>query len=244
VLRCSVAGGFWLDWDWRRAEKDLRSAVSLNPSYASGHHYLAIVLSNLGRHVEALATMGNARRLDPLSPALRAVSGQLFFQARNFEQAEDQARHALALNSDFWLGHLILGKVYERTQRSAAALTEFDAAFQLSEGNTEALSLKGYTMALMGRRTEAEQIMRTLLETARARFVPPYNVALLYAGLGDTDAAYEWLEKARLIRDIHMVFLTVEPKWDPLRGHASFQSLLQRCGLPRLEARDALLART
>jgi TolB-like protein/tetratricopeptide (TPR) repeat protein len=146
---------FWLDWDWCRAEKDLRRAVLLNPSYATVHHYLAIVLSNLGRHTEALAIMGNARRLDPLSPVLRAVSGQLFFQARNFEQAEGQARQALALNSDFWLGHLFLGKVYERTQRSAAALTEFDIAFQLSEGNTEALSLKGYTMALMGRRTES-----------------------------------------------------------------------------------------
>ena len=237
---CTSSGavGFWLDWDWRRAERDLRRAVMLNPSYASAHRYLAHVLSNLGRHTEALAIMGNARRLDPLSPALYAVSGQLFFQARQFEHAENQAGHALALHSDFWLGHLVLGKVYERTQRAAAALTEFDTAFQLSEGNTEALSLKGYTMAVMGRRREAEQVMRTLLETARTRFVPPYNVALLYAGLGDSDAAHEWLEKGRLSRDVHMVFLTVEPKWDALRGQPSFQSLLQRCGLPLLETGD------
>jgi TolB-like protein/Flp pilus assembly protein TadD len=238
---CTSSGAvsFWLDWDWRRAERDLRRAVTLNPSYASAHRYLAHVLSNLGHHIEALAIMGNARRLDPVSPALYAVSGQLLFQARRFEHAETQARHALALHSDFWLGHLVLGKVYERTHRAAAALTEFDTAFQLSEGNTEALSLKGYTMSVMGRRREAGQVLRTLLETARTRFVPPYNVALLYAGMGDSDAAYEWLEKGRLSRDVHMVFLTVEPKWDPLRGQPSFQSLLQRCGLPLLEASDA-----
>lgn len=232
--------GFWLDWDWRRAEQDLKLAIALNPSYATGHRYLAHVLSNLGRRTEALAIMGNARRLDPLSPALHAVSGQLSFQARQFEQAEDQARHALALHSEFWLGHLILGKVYERTHRAAAALTEFDAAFQLSEGNTEALSLKGYTLAAMGRRREAEQVLRTLLQSSQARFVPPYNFALLCAGLGDSDAAYEWLEKARLVRDVHMVFLTVEPKWDPLRAQPQYQTLLQRCGLPVLEPGNIL----
>jgi TolB-like protein/Flp pilus assembly protein TadD len=237
---CTSSGvvAFWLDWDWRRAEQELRRAVLLNPSYASGHRFLAHVLSNLGRHAEALAVMGNARRLDPLSPALHAVSGQLLLQARQFEHAADEAQHALALHSEFWLGHLILGKAYERTQRAAAALAEFDTAFQLSEGNTEALSLKGYTLAAMGRRTQAEQVLRTLLETARTRFVPPYNVALLYAGLGIADAAYECLEQARLVRDVHVVFLTVEPKWDPLRGQPAFQSLLQRCGLPVLDAAE------
>jgi TolB-like protein/Flp pilus assembly protein TadD len=243
---CTSSGvvGFWLDWDWRRAERELRQAILLNPSYASGHRYLAHVLSNLGRHAEALAVMGNARRLDPLSPALQAVSGQLSFQARQFEQAEDQARHALSLHSDFWLGHLVLGKVCERTQRTPAALVEFDAAFQLSEGNTEALSLKGCAMAAMGRRTEAERVLRTLVETARARFVPPYNVALLHASLGNSEAAFEWLEKARLVRDVHMVFLTVEPKWDPLRSQPAFAALLQRCGLPLPSAAGVLTSRS
>jgi TolB-like protein/Flp pilus assembly protein TadD len=222
---------FWLDWDWRRAEQELRGAVARNPSYASGHRYLAHVLSNLGRHTEALAIMANACRLDPLSPALHAVSGQLNYQAAQFGAAEEQARRALALNSDFWLGHLILGKVCERTQRYAAAVTECDTAFHLSEGNTEALSLKGYVMAQMGRRTEADQILKTLLETSRTRFVPPYNIALLYAGLGALDAACEWLEKARLIRDVHIVFLPIEPKWNALRSYPAFRSLLERCAL-------------
>jgi TolB-like protein/Flp pilus assembly protein TadD len=235
---CTSSGavGFWLDWDWERAERELRRAVSLNPSYASAHRFLAHVLSNLGRHGEALAVMANARRLDPLSPALHAVSGQLFYQARQFEQADEQARRALSLQSEFWLGHFILGKVYQQTGRSAAALPECDAAFQISEGNTEALSVKGYTLARMGRRTEAQRVLYTLLETARTRFVPPYNLALLHAGLEDSGAVYEWLEKARLIRDVHMVFLTVEPKWDPFRGDPEFQSLLRRCGLPSVEA--------
>jgi TolB-like protein/Flp pilus assembly protein TadD len=230
---CASSGivAFWLDWDWRRGEQELRGAVARNPSYASGHRYLAHVLSNLGRHTEALAIMANACRLDPLSPALHAVSGQLFYQAAQFGAAEEQARRALALNSDFWLSHLILAKVCEQTQRYAAAVTECDTAFQLSEGNTEALSIKGYVMAQMGRRTEADQILKTLLHTAETRFVPPYNVALLYAGLGAPDAAFEWLEKARLIRDVHIVFLPVEPKWHALRGHPAFRLLLERCAL-------------
>lgn len=236
---CASSGivAFWLDWDWRRAEQELRDAVARNPSYASGHRYLAHVLSNLGRHTEALAIMGMACRLDPLSPALHAVNGQLSYQAAHFGEAEEHARRALALNSDFWLGHLILGKVYERTQRYAAAVTAFETAFHLSEGNTEALSLKGYAITQMGRRTEADQILKTLLDTSRTRFVPPYNVALLYAGLGSSDAACEWLEKARLIRDVHLVFLPVEPKWNGLRALPAFRALLERCALatPRID---------
>ena len=237
---CTSSGvvAFWLDWDWRRAEQELRRAISLNPSYVSGHRFLAHVLSNLGRHREALDVMAEARRLDPLSPVLHAVSGQLFFQARQFEDAEGEARHAITVDSEFWLGHLILGKVYERTERTAAALAEFEAAFQFSEGNTEALSLKGYVLAQMGRRREAELVLGTLLETARSRFVPPYNVAMVYAGLDDSQSAYEWLEKARLARDVHMVFFMVDPKWDQLRSRASFRSLIQRCGLPVIEEHD------
>lgn len=222
---------FWLDWDWPRAEQELRRAISLNPSYATGHRFLAHVLSNLGRHSEALASIENALRLDPVSPVLHALAGQLLFQARKFTEAEDQAHQCLTLHSDFWLGHLILGKVYEQTLRSAAALKEFDIAFQLSEGNTEALSLKGYTLAGMARRREAELVMRTLIETANTRFVPPYNVALLLAGMNEMDKAFQWLETARLRRDVHMVFLTVEPKWDSLRNEPRFQRLLQECGL-------------
>jgi TolB-like protein/Flp pilus assembly protein TadD len=229
---------FWLDWDWPRAERELRRAISLNPSYATGHRFLAHVLSNLGRHAEALATIENALRLDPLSPVLHALAGQLFFQARQFGKAEDQAHQSLTLHSDFWLGHLILGKVYEQTQRSAAALKEFDTAFQLSEGNTEALSLKGYTLAAMGRRREAEQVMRTLIETAKIRFVPPYNLALLFASLNEMDSAYQSLEKARLSRDVHIVFLTVEPKWDRLRHEPRFQRLVQECGLLSPDVRN------
>ena len=230
---CTSSGavGFWLDWDWRRAEQNLRRAISLNPSYASGYRFLAHVLSNSGHHSEALAVMANARRLDPLSPVLHAVSAQLAYQAGLFKEAEDHARHALSLHSDFWLGHLLLAKVYEQTERSAVALAECDLAFQLSEGNTEALSLKGYTLAKTGRRIEAEQIVRTLLITAQSRPVPPYNVALVHAGLGDSNAMYEWLEKARVARDVHVVFLTVEPKWDRFREQAAFQELLERCGL-------------
>jgi len=71
----------------------------------------------------------------------------------------------------------------------------------------------------------------TLLHTARTRFVPPYNVALLHAGLGASDAALEWLEKARVVRDVHIVFLPVEPKWNALRGHPAFRLLLDCCAL-------------
>jgi TolB-like protein/Flp pilus assembly protein TadD len=236
----SGLAAFWLDWDWERAERDLRRAIELNPNYASAHRYYAHVLSNSGRHDDAAVESEKARQLDPLSPIMHAVSGQLLFQARCFGQAEACAKRALAIDSNFWIAHVVLAKVHERTGRLADALEEAQTALRLSEGNTEGLSQKGYVLAATGRRAEAEEVVGALAAIACGRYVPPYNVALVYAGLGDREAAFHWLEEARAARDVHMVFLTADAKWDSFRCDPRFRQLLERCGFGQIRDSDRL----
>lgn len=121
-----------------------------------------------------------------------------------------------------------MGKNYERMGRYAEALEAFRKAGEFSGGTTEPLSLAGYTYAVAGQKTEAERILRELQEMPRHRYVPPYNVALVYHGLGDSVEALDWLEKACEENDVHMVFLAVDPKWDTLRNDPRFNSLLGR----------------
>jgi len=124
-----------------------------------------------------------------------------------------------------------VGKNYERIGHYDEALEAFRKASEFSRSSSEPVSLIGYTYAVSGRRAEAERSLRELKAIALQRYVPPYYFALLYHGLGNSAEALQWLETAYEDRDVHMVFLGVDPKWDSLRTHAGFIRLLKRMNL-------------
>jgi tetratricopeptide repeat protein len=99
-----------------------------------------------------------------------------------------------------------------------------------SSGNSKTLSLRGYILATTGRTDQAEQVLRTLESISQQRYVPPYALALVHAGLGRADRAVDWLRHAYDVRDVHLVWLPTDPKWDPLRKESAFQRLINRCG--------------
>ena len=222
---------FWFDWDWEGSERELRRALEINPKYALAHLRYAHLLSNLGRHDEALAEMDRALKLEPLSPYFLAIKGQLLFQARRYQQDIDHLHNALEIDPNFWLGHLVLGKNYEREGRYEEALEAFRKAQSASGNLTEAISLIGYTYAVSGRRAEAERELRELKTISKQRYVPPYNIALVYDGLGNSVETLRFLERAYEEKDVHMVFLGVDPKWDNLRSDPRFIGLMKRMHL-------------
>lgn len=223
---------FWFDWDWKGSEKELHRALEINPNYPLGRLRYAHLLSNLGRHEEALEQMDRALKLDPLSPYFLAIKGQLLFQARRYQQGIDHQSEALVIEPNFWLGQLVLGKNYERVGRYAEALEAFRKAQEAPSDLTEAISLSGFTYAVSGRLGEAERMLRQLKAISKQRYVPPYNIALVYHGLGNSDETLRLLERAYEERDVRMVFLGVEPKWDTLRSDARFIKLMKRMNLP------------
>ncbi len=224
---------FWLDWDWDGAAERLRRAIQLNPSSAVAHGYYAHVLSNARQHEGALAEIAMARRLDPLSPIRHAMTGQFLYNAGRYAEATAALEKAFAIDPRFWVAHLMMAQIQEREGKLNEALSSIDKAFQFSGGNSATTSLKGYVLARNGQRAEAERILNTLLTAGKSRFVPPYNIAIIYAGFGDRKAALEWLDKAYEARDVHMIFLTVDAKWNDLREDPKFQELLQRCHFGR-----------
>jgi len=219
----------WLEWDWDRAAQRLRRAIQLNSNNASAHRVYANVLSNSGRHNEALEQIAIARKLDPLSPIAHALTGQILFYAGRHEEAIGALQKAFAIDPRFWIAHLFMGQIQESRGRSAAAIESLDKAYRFSGGNTIALSVKGYVLARSGKYAEAERIVSGLIQTGQSRFVPPSNIALVYAGLGKREAALEWLDKAYQAHDVRMIFLPVDPKWNDLRSHPRFTEMLRRC---------------
>jgi TolB-like protein/Flp pilus assembly protein TadD len=224
-----AAAKFWFDWNFKGVEVAARRAISLNENYTLAYLFLAHVLSNTGRHDEALAIMQQALVLDPLSLILGAVYGQFLYHAgRNFEAIE-QFKATLGMEPRFWVGQICAAKVYEKEGMYSQALAASEHAWEFSGGNTEALSLAGYVHAVSGERAKAEATIHQMLERKEERYVPPYNVALVFAGLRETEAALQWLEQAFADRDVHMPFL-LDHTWDGIRQNAQFQEILLRVG--------------
>jgi TolB-like protein len=221
----------WLfDWEWTGAETAMRAAIELDPGNASAHLTLGHMLSQKGRHGEAMSMMRIARDLEPFDPLNHALSSQVAFQKRDFNAAIEHAQRANRDGSGFWIGYMQLGQAYAETDKSELALEVLADAARRSDGNSKPTSLRGYIMARSGRTAEARDVLQILETRARTRYVPPYAYALVHAGLGEREAALEWLERAAATRDVHVIFLTVDPKWDPYRSDPRFRKILERCG--------------
>jgi tetratricopeptide (TPR) repeat protein len=161
------------------------------------------------------------------------MAGQFLLHAGRYTEAVEVLNKAFSIDPGFWVAHIMMGQIYERSGKPEAAIQSFEKAYSLSAGNTMALSAKGYVLARTGRHAEAEQIVHDLMEAGKARYVPPYNIALVYEGLGNRESALEWLAKAYETRDVQMVFLPIDPKWNGLRSDFRFTELLKRCHFVR-----------
>ena len=226
---------FWFDWDWLVAEAAYRKAIELDPSYPMAHRMLGIALAHMGRYAEARPEMARLRELDPLLAVNQALSAQVAFAGRDYAAAVQFARQAIVVDPEFWIGLFQLGQAFEQLGESELALEALNKAGRFSGGNSKAVSLRGYLFAKLGRVNEARQVLSTLEAIARERYVPPYAMALVHAGLGESELALEWLERAFAMRDVHLAFLPVDPKWDAFRAGIRFAALLKRCGFTQCQ---------
>lgn len=233
LAEAQYASGFinWCcEWDWAAAETSLTRAVALDSRFAQAHMTLAHALSQRQRHDAAAAVALRAREIEPLSPTMFAISSQIAFQARDYRGALELAQRSIVLDPEFWIGYIMLGQAYGELGDTDRALEALASAARLSEQNSKAMSLRGYFLGRAGRADEARQILNALEAAVRTRYVPPYALAVVHAGLREWDAAFEWLGRAYDARDTHLIFLTVDPKWDPVRTEPRFRDLLVRCG--------------
>jgi tetratricopeptide (TPR) repeat protein len=191
------------------------------------------VLSQLGRHAEAAAATKRGRTLAPLDPSVHALSSQVAFQGRDPAMAIEHARRAIALDPEFWIGHIMLAQALAARGDIEEAIEAAIVATRFSNQNSKAMSLRGYLLAKSGRADEAREVIKVLEAVSRERYVPPAAIAMIHAGLGDRERVFDWLERAYEVRDVHLIFLPLDPKWDPYRSDPRFAALLKRCGFDR-----------
>jgi TolB-like protein/tetratricopeptide (TPR) repeat protein len=218
-----------LDWDFPAAEQEFRRTLDTGPSNPDGHVLYAIFLGGIRSH-QALSEIQYALKLDPTSLFPNHAAAWLYLFAGDVEQTEAQARHTIELFPDALHGYLVLGWAAWLQDRHAEAVAAFERALGLSR---EAMSLAslGYVYGRLGRTREAEQLLREL-ETLPARGqAPPSAFAVINAGLSNTDAALDWLEKAFQMKDHLLLVLSAYPPFDSLRAHPRYQELARRIPL-------------
>ncbi|HJX92264.1 MAG TPA: winged helix-turn-helix domain-containing protein [Pyrinomonadaceae bacterium] len=223
---------FWFDWNWDKAESEIKRGLALNPNSAEAHRAYGILLSQTGRIQEAIQQGTRARELDPLSLITRTNEALFYYFARDYEAAQERIEKTLDLEPGFWVALLTRAKIFLRQGKFDQAVADLIKAKESSGGSSQPLAMLAYLFAIMGRRTEALGLLHELEEISAQRYVPPYNFALTYFGLQDDIRVFEWLERAYQLRDVLLAaFINNEPWWDELRDDKRFQSILERMGL-------------
>jgi TolB-like protein/Flp pilus assembly protein TadD len=218
------------DRDWSGARQEFQRAVDLSPNSATAHQAYAMYFVSMGEFDQALAEIFRAQELDPVSLNIRTDAGWFLFYARRTDESIAKLNEALEMDPNFTVGHVFLSAAYEQKGMFDKAIVESNKTLEL-DSSASRIALLGHAYAVAGKRREAQQVLVRLKALSRESYIPPYQIALVYAGLGQKDEAFDWLEKTLNDRYWMMAFLKVDPRWDVLRSDPRFTDLLRRTGL-------------
>ncbi len=215
------------DRDWDGAERELRQAILLKPGIQVAHRWYAYSLSAMGRHDEAVKEIERAREISPQSPVLATAVANVLFLAGRFDDAIEQGHKALALDPGGVAAHTILRWAYEKKGMHVEALAAFEQERSFAGDTPTTRAKRAHVLAAVDRQEEARAILATILERRHEEWVTAYEIAIIYALLGDKDSAFSWLSLAEREHAVGFTFVRVDPHLENLRSDARFEELLR-----------------
>jgi len=218
------------DLDWAAAQGEFARALALNPRSMIGRVGQMVLLEYTGRFDEAVAEARDAVRLDPYSLHVNTEVGRALFFQRNYAAAADQLKRVLERDSTQFRAHSLLGQVFEQQRKRDSAIAEMRLAVHFAPGSSRMNALLAHAYALAGRTDEALGELDTLRTRARSAYVPAFDFAVVYVGLGKKDETFAWLEKS--LRDHSIRPYLVDPTFDSIRSDPRYASLLKKMHLP------------
>jgi tetratricopeptide (TPR) repeat protein len=223
---------FFYDWDWAAAEKGFKRALELNPNNADTHHWYSHFLMSQKRIEESLTQSRRALELSPFDMLMNVHLCWHCLYARQYDQALEQIEKTVEMDKNFAQTYPWLGLILEQKGRYPEAIAAFQKAIKLFPGGSSIAEAElAHAYAVSGNRQEAQKIITELQELAKTKYVSSFQIAAIYAGLGNKDEAFAWLEKAYEERSDGLVNLRAEQRFDGLRNEPRFQALLKKVGL-------------
>jgi serine/threonine-protein kinase len=223
---------FSYDWDWKVAEAEYRRGIELSPNYATGHHWYGWYWAMRGNHQEALSRIQQAQELDPLSMIINANAGLFHYFAHNYQDAIRQYEKTLAIDPNVSLVHYYLGMAYEQQGELSKALTAYQKAYTPTTKSAGIISAMGRIYALLEDKPRAKEFEDRLNQLAQESYISACIIARIPIALGEEDRAFELLGKAYQDRDELLLWLKVDPRFEPIRKDPRFQSLLNKINFP------------
>jgi TolB-like protein/DNA-binding winged helix-turn-helix (wHTH) protein/Tfp pilus assembly protein PilF len=221
---------FEFDWDWNTADREFNRAIALAPSYSCAHEDRAIFLAFVGRRAEALAELKKIQQLDYGFSAGHTESAT-YYELQDYPNLIESSRRGLIFDPNDWFQHFSLGVGYEGTGKVQEAISEYQKAIEISGNSRSAVAL-AHAYSAAGKKADAEKILHDLEHKLNQTSASPYTMATIYAGLGENDKAFEFLEKAYSEKSLDIPWsLKSDLLFDSLRPDPRFQSLLRRIGL-------------
>lgn len=221
------------DWDWLDAEREFRRANSLNPRYATAHHWYAMsCLVALGRLEEALEEMQVAHALDPVSSIINRDIAVVYYYKRDFEMALEQCDRTIDQNPYFTPAYLTLGLIQQQREDFEESTAALQHALQLSPQSPGLRSALARSLAALGKAKEAQRILHDLSELATIRYVSPFELAATHFALKQIEQGFQLLSKAYEDRCFEVISIKMDPKFDVFHCDPRFVSLLDQLGLP------------
>lgn len=225
------------DFDWAVAEGQHRRAIEINPNYATAHHWYAFHLLMEGRFDEAIDRILRTRELDPVSPSVLQALGWCYYQARRYDESIATYKSMLDAVQEFPYGLITQSWTLRHTGHMDEAVQAAERALELSGGSAFYIAALGSAYAKAGREKEARAVLDRLAQISVHGYVSPYHLSLIHLHLGERERALELLLDAYAIRDGWVVWLGVEPQFDPLRGDPIFEGILRDLRHPALYRR-------
>jgi TolB-like protein/DNA-binding winged helix-turn-helix (wHTH) protein/Tfp pilus assembly protein PilF len=220
------------DWDWPGARTEFEHALELDPNYATAHEWYAIWFTAQGRTDQALAQLGFAQKDDPLSLVIRADTSEVLGYARRYDDSKREAQSALELDPTFMLAYISLADAQMDQKDYPAAIQNLQKGLVTYDRNTWLLSRLGVAYALAGNRNQSEEILQGLLKDVKNRGDLAFNIAQIYAVLGDRDQTFTWLEKAFQYREGALILLGNRAEFEAVHQDPRYVDLMRRLGLP------------
>ena len=220
------------EWDWSGAEQQFKQALSLNPHFAIERSMYGLLLGITDRPAEALAQGERALELDPLSLVSSMDVGWIFWAACDYQRMKEQGRRVIELEPMFYGGHYLMGMAAWSNLEYDEAIEAMEKAMALG-GGLMMLGQLGHLYGEAGQTEKTQQVLEQLFALREQRNVPSIHFGLAYAGLGELDHAFKWLDKAYEEHDGPLIFLGVYgSSRNCLRGDPRLAAILQKMNLP------------
>lgn len=223
------------DWDQSAAEDEYRRAIALEPGYATAHEWYALFLAMMGRFDEAIAEVGIALELDPLSLIVNSIQGLIHIFSRNFSMARQCLEKTLDLDPDFLLALIWLGEAHLFARDTHKAIELLSRAVKVDPEMTYALASLGFAYTQAGERSKAKDVLARMNAMGRKRYVSSIQVAHIQIGLGAPERVFKLYGKALTQRDPFFLWFKVAPHFDSIRADRRFREFLEKTGLARQE---------